>query len=313
MFTCVPDVASRVTNLRLFERNIVTLAFSDDRSHIRKLLRHTMRFLEFDSNGDLKLSKDFTDNIPAYAILSHTWGADEDEVTFDDFQKNTGKTKAGHTKLRFCGRRARSDGLDYFWVDTCCINKANYTELSAAINSMFRWYQNAARCYVYLSDVPLYGQGSSDLADRPWQSAFRESKWFSRGWTFQELLAPMQVEFFSQEEILLGNRTTLGKEIHEITDVPVAALQGAQCLQEFGIDEKKRWASNRRTKIPEDKAYCLLGIFNVYMPLIYGEGDNAYARLDMEIRRTLNREPLYSPQLGESRSKRQNLHRDLVS
>jgi hypothetical protein len=95
------------------------------------------------------------DNIPKYAILSHTWGADGEEVTFKDVVRGTGKSKAGYKKLTFCGEQAARDGLLYFWVDTCCINKANNTELQKAINSMFRWYRGATKCYVYLSDVSM--------------------------------------------------------------------------------------------------------------------------------------------------------------
>ena len=113
-----------------------------------------MRLLQCNSAGQLSLTKDLIgDDIPKYAILSHTWGADTEEVAFRDLMDGTGKSKAGYDKIRFCGEQARRDGLKYFWVDTCYIDKSNNTELSRAINSMFRWYRNAAKCYVYLSDV----------------------------------------------------------------------------------------------------------------------------------------------------------------
>ena len=113
-----------------------------------------MRLLQCNSAGQLSLTKDLIgDDIPKYAILSHTWGADTEEVAFRDLMDGTGKSKAGYDKIRFCGEQARRDGLKYFWVDTCCIDKSNNTELSRAINSMFCWYRNAAKCYVYLSDV----------------------------------------------------------------------------------------------------------------------------------------------------------------
>jgi Heterokaryon incompatibility protein (HET) len=142
-----------------------------------------MRLLECNSAGQLSLAKDFVgDNIPKYAILSHTWGADTDEVTFVDLMDGTGKNKAGYGKIRFCGERAKSDGLYFFWVDTCCINKSNSVELQEAINSMFRWYQNAAKCYVYLSDVSTRKRKTSDrLSEYTWESAFRSSRWFTRG------------------------------------------------------------------------------------------------------------------------------------
>jgi hypothetical protein len=113
-----------------------------------------MRLLKLNENGEPSLINRAGDKIPEYAILSHTWGPDGDEFTYEDLTQGTGKHKPGYQKLRFCAKQAERDGLKYFWIDTCCINKANFTELSEAINSMFRWYRKATRCYVYLSDVP---------------------------------------------------------------------------------------------------------------------------------------------------------------
>ncbi|KAH8674497.1 vegetative incompatibility protein HET-E-1 [Tricladium varicosporioides] len=230
-----------------------------------------MRLLQGNSASGFSL-EDFGDKIPPYAILSHTWGAEE--VIFKDLMDDTGKRKAGYDKIRFCGEQAKCDGLQYFWVDTCCIDKSNNTELSEAINSMFRWYQNAVKCYVYLSDV------SFEVA---WEPTFRASRWFTRGWTLQELLAPESVEFFSREGKRLGDKRTLEQQIHRITGITVQALQGTS-LSSFGVEERFLWAQNRQTTRKEDQAYSLLGIFNVYMPLIYGEGrDNALRRLLKEI------------------------------
>jgi hypothetical protein len=182
-----------------------------------------MRLLERSSSaGKFILTKDFIDDdeVPPYAILSHTW-VEREEVTFDDLTNDAGKDKLGYEKIWFCGERARRDGLQYFWVDTCCINKANFTELSQAINSMFHWYQNATKCYVYLSDISTTKQKSSDQSfNFSWESAFRVSRWFTRGWTLQELLAPGSVEFFSREGRLLGNKEILERQICEITGIP---------------------------------------------------------------------------------------------
>jgi hypothetical protein len=243
-----------------------------------------MRLLKFNALGELEFTKDLTDTIPPYAILSHTWGKDEEEVTFDDLQNvqnGRGKNKAGYIKLEFCGEQARKDKLDYFWVDTCCINKANLVELDEAIRSMFRWYQNAAKCYVYLSDVSAPSNVGSQ-SQSGWETKFRQSKWFTRGWTLQELLAPKSVEFFSQDRQVLGTKQTLEQMIHEITGIPQQALQGVPTSQ-FTVDERLRWAERRTTTKVEDKAYCLLGIFNIFMPIIYGEEDNAFRRLKEEI------------------------------
>ncbi|OCK73007.1 HET-domain-containing protein, partial [Lepidopterella palustris CBS 459.81] len=238
-----------------------------------------MRLLELKNHGEFSLTKDLVVNIPPYAILSHTWGEDGEEVTFTDLVDNTGKNKAGYAKIKFCGEQAAIDGLQYFWVDTCCIDKSSSAELTEAINSMFRWYHEAAKCYVYLSDVSIYDY---DKTDHFSQSAFRKSRWFTRGWTLQELIAPTSVEFFSLEGKRLGDKRSMEKQIHEITEVDVQALRGGP-LSDFSVADRMLWAAKRETTREEDKAYCLLGIFNIHMPLIYGEGKNAFIRLNNEI------------------------------
>lgn len=249
-----------------------------------------MRLLVQNSSGDFNLTKEFVeDDVPEYAILSHMWGADIDEVTFKDLIDGTGKDKAGYQKIRFCGEQARCDGLQYFWIDTCCIDKSNSNELFEAINSMFRWYQNAVKCYVYLRDVPqmVFGTqtGSNQLS---WESDFRESRWFTRGWTLQELLAPCSVEFFSRKDVRLGDKRSLESLICEITGITISALRGTP-LSQFTVDERLSWAENRQTTRKEDKAYSLLGIFDIQMPLIYGEGrEKALKRLREEIDKASN-------------------------
>jgi hypothetical protein len=243
-----------------------------------------MRLLQFAKNNEFSLTNDLINNIPPYAILSHTWGADTEEVNFKDLISGTGQSKSGYEKIRFCGEQTSRDGLQYFWVDTCCIDKSNNNELSEAINSMFRWYCNAAKCYVYLPDVSRSALHAIDkFSQLPWEPAFRKSRWFTRGWTLQELIAPTSVEFFSKEGEQLGNKRSLERHIHEITGIPIKALQGGP-LSDFGVTERMLWAENRETTREEDKAYSLLGIFDVYMPLIYGEGrDSAFKRLREEI------------------------------
>ena len=241
-----------------------------------------MRLVRHSNSGEFSLTEDFVskDTIPPYAILSHTWGADAEEVTFEDLTNGTGKDKPGYKKIRFCGEQARQDNLQHFWVDTCCINRADFTELSEAINSMFRWYRNATRCYVYLSDISSPAFDTNEESSLlPWESDFRKSRWFTRGWTLQELLAPSSVEFFSRESKRLGDKRSLRQQIHEITGIADSALRGA-ALSEFSVSERFSWIERRQTKREEDKAYSLLGIFNIYMPLIYGEGEeNAFKRL----------------------------------
>ena len=244
-----------------------------------------MHLLERNNTDEFSLTKELVgDSIPRYAILSHTWGADTEEVSFKDLMDGSAKSKVGYDKIRFCGEQTRRDGLQYFWVDTCCIDKSNSVELQEAINSMFRWYQNAAKCYVYLSDVSITKRKVNDQFSKfTWESAFWASRWFTRGWTLQELLAPGSVEFFSREGKRLGDKRTLERQIHEITGIAIPAIRGTP-LSQFGVDERLLWAKNRQTKRKEDEAYSLLGIFDIYMPLIYGEGrDSAFARLREEI------------------------------
>jgi hypothetical protein len=244
-----------------------------------------MRLLKYDEHGKVCLTRDLMgkDEIPPYAILSHTWG--NEEVTFQDLTNGTGKEKNGHDKIRFCMQQAERDGLHHVWVDTCCINKTDTTELQHAINSMFRWYTDAAVCYVFLSDVSIAKRkADSESYPSSWEPAFRYSRWFTRGWTLQELLAPQKVNFFSRECKLLGGLPELLDLLHSITKLPAAVLKGAP-LEGFDIEERLAWTKDRVTTREEDKAYSLLGIFGIFMPLIYGEGEaNAFSRLRKEIR-----------------------------
>jgi len=238
-----------------------------------------MHLLQVDENGGFSLTKDLIYNIPRYAILSHTWGEEEEEVTFKDLKEGSGKTKAGYKKIQFCGAQASRDGLQSFWVDTCCIDKSNNTELSEAINSMFRWYSNAATCYVYLSDVSAIDSDPIDESLQSWEPFFRNSRWFTRGWTLQELVAPPSVEFFCSNGRRLGNKKDLEQQLVEITGIPASVLRGAP-LSEFTVNERFSWADTRVTHRTEDKVYSLLGIFDISMPPLYGEGlDRATIRL----------------------------------
>lgn len=232
-----------------------------------------MRLLEYSDDGTFSLTKDLVGNdIPEYAILSHTWEDDAEELTFQDLRDGTGKNKSGYEKIRACGKQARRDGLRYFWVDTCCIDKTSSAELSEAINSMFQWYKRAKMCYAYLSDV-LSGPG------------FATSRWFTRGWTLQELLAPKELTFYCRDWISIGSRKELSQVISMITGIGIEYLDGGD-LQTASISQRMSWASKRVTTRGEDIAYCLLGIFGINMALLYGEGGiMAFYRLQEEIMR----------------------------
>ena len=255
-----------------------------------------MRLLKHDEDGELTITTFDENELPPYAILSHTWGADTEEVTFADLvggnskakhgdgKKPRYKKKLGYKKIRFCGEQAQQDELQYFWVDTCCIDKSDKAELSLAIQSMFRWYQKATKCYAYLSDVSTKKRkASSTLGEYTWELSFRSSRWFTRGWTLQELLAPSTVEFFSKDWERLGDRVSLKSLIHKITSIPYKVLEGAPLLQ-FSVDERFRWRLNRYTKVKEDAAYSMSGIFDVDMAPVYGEGaEQAFGRLHNKI------------------------------
>ncbi|KAE8154535.1 hypothetical protein BDV25DRAFT_135706 [Aspergillus avenaceus] len=224
---------------------------------------------------------EFAENeLPKYAILSHRW--EREEVSFRDMMSSDDKikSKAGYRKIeRFCAR-AHQDGLDYAWVDTCCINKESSTELSEAVNSMFRWYQLAEKCYAYLGDVQLEN--------------LQQSAWFQRGWTLQELLAPREVHFLASDWSDLGTRTSLCSLINEVTGIDNSMLLGRSRLEDFSIAKRMSWASGRQTTRSEDIAYCLMGIFNVNMPLLYGEGEKAFIRLQEQIMKDSDDQTLFA-------------------
>lgn len=197
--------------------------------------------------------------------------------------------KAGYEKIRRCAARTTSERLDHFWVDTCCIDKTSSAELSEAINSMYRWYAEASVCFAYLADVPH----DEDIQNA--NSRFHRSEWWSRGWTLQELIAPRcRLEFPSNRWSPLGTKMQLTELVSEITSVPQSVLKSGLGLHtpyvgypDHSVAQIMSWAAKRRTSRAEDVAYCLLGLFGVHMPLLYGEGKrNAFVRLQLEIMRT---------------------------
>jgi len=213
--------------------------------------------------------------IPPYAILSHTWG--NDEVDFQEFKDmEIAKLKSGWSKITKLCEKALSDGLHHAWIDTCCIDKSSSAELSESINSMFFWYRQAAKCYVFLSD---FEHGSTLEAE------FHRCRWFTRGWTLQELLAPPIVLFYNQAWEEIGSKIQLCHILSGITSIPKEAIMNETPLGHYSISQKMSWAASRITSRIEDTAYCLLGIFDVCMPLLYGERHRAFFRLQEEISR----------------------------
>ena len=187
----------------------------------------------------LRLEEFLDDNIPPYAILSHTWGNDTEELTIRDVELGeVDKPGVGSIKLRGCCKQAEKEGLGYAWIDTCCIDKTNLVELSEAINSMFRWYSRASICYAYLSDVPNN--------DEPWKPAskFQSSRWFSRVWTLQELLAPSSLRFYNSEWCSLGTKGHLSAIIEKVANIPRQFLLRIAELHNASVAQRMSWAAS---------------------------------------------------------------------
>lgn len=215
----------------------------------------------------------WSDDIPPYGILSHTW--EGGEVSYQDMMNDTAMGKDGYRKIEMTCKLALADKLEYVWVDTCCIDKTCSAELSEAINSMFQWYKRAAVCYVWLSDLK-----PSPITDL---TAAKACKWFTRGWTLQELIAPKEVRFYDQRWTFKGTKTTLLQGLSTITGVDSNVLNNTLPLSSVAVARRMSWAATRKTTREEDIAYCLLGIFDVNMPMLYGEGPKAFFRLQEEI------------------------------
>jgi len=224
----------------------------------------------------------FGENIPPYAILSHRW--EEEEVTFQDLNEGRKRILKGYSKILGLCIQAEKDSLNWAWIDTCCIDKSSSAELTEAINSMFKWYRNAYVCYAYLSDV---SSGMGEVHETEGNHSFNSSQWFKRGWTLQELLAPKTARFYDTAWKFLGTRETLQPILSKITGV-----NDFEGFKNASIAQKMCWMADRKTTRIEDIAYCMLGLFDVYMPLLYGEGEKAFYRLQLELLRTLEDDSL---------------------
>ncbi|KAK0634106.1 heterokaryon incompatibility protein-domain-containing protein [Immersiella caudata] len=221
-----------------------------------------MRLIDVQS---LELSEFFGSNIPCYAILSHWWGSEE--VKFQEWQKQ------GFSKILGACRRARRDGYQWLWVDTNCIDKTSSAELTEAINSMYQWYAGAGVCFAYLADI---GPAS--------QTKFEDSKWFTRGLTLQELVALKEVVFYNVDWVLIGAKSqTLTDRISRATGIEEDVLLDSESSRAQSIAQRMSWLARRQTTRIEDMAYCMLGLFDINMPLLYGEGSKAFTRLQEDI------------------------------
>ncbi|ENI04221.1 hypothetical protein COCC4DRAFT_170657, partial [Bipolaris maydis ATCC 48331] len=238
-----------------------------------------MRLLNTES---LELSCPYVPSeVPDYAILSHRWSTEE--VTFADINstpilhlQSQMRTKKGFAKIQGACKLARNDGYTWIWIDSCCIDKSSSAELQEAINSMWRYYAESNICYVYLEDVLDSEAG--------WGPMFAKSQWFTRGWTLQELIAPTCVEFFAENWAAIGTKFERYKQIADITSIDSDLLIRVRALDDFSTAERLSWASHRNVTREEDETYSLMGLFDVNMPLLYGEGrEKAFVRLQEAI------------------------------
>ena len=244
---------------------------------MRLLHTRTLKLEEFGSSKNLR-----------YAILSHTWGSEE--VTLQDIKTDTATELAGYEKIKKACFVAAANYFDYVWIDTCCIDKTSSAELSEALNSMYRWYEEAQECYAYLADVP---RGTISSLTGIAGGKFRESRWFTRGWTLQELIAPSTIIFLNSEWQEIGSKSSLQQVISEITGIPSIFLLGDD-LEHASVAQRMSWASKRETTRIEDIAYSLMGMFGIYMPMLYGEGERAFIRLQEEIMKVSNDHSLFA-------------------
>ncbi|PQE27774.1 HET domain-containing protein [Rutstroemia sp. NJR-2017a BVV2] len=242
-----------------------------------------------DDTVEIALKHFLDSEIPTYAILSHRWGRDHHEVTFQDIINNVAgyREKPGYSKIISCCRQALRDGCSYVWIDTCCIDKTSSAELSEGINSMYSWYERSIVCYAYLNDV------SSDEDPEDRNSSFRRSEWFTRGWTLQELIAPTSVVFFAKNWIDIGSKRSLANAVSDITNVELSVLL-RMVDRDISVAKRMSWAANRKTSRIEDRAYSLIGLFGVSLPIIYGEGERSFMRLQMEIVKTSNDQSIFA-------------------
>ncbi|KAI5992540.1 heterokaryon incompatibility protein-domain-containing protein, partial [Pisolithus albus] len=231
---------------------------------------------------------------PGYAILSHRW-KDNSEVTYEEMiglmkmegpKRDAVKERFGYVKIIKSCEQAKKDGYGWLWIDTCCIDKRSSAELSEAINSMYRWYQDAQVCYAYLNDV----KESTFPTEKDYRAYGIEShgwpEWFMRGWTLQELIAPKQIEFFNRNWAPIGKKQHLAPVLEEITTIPCDVLRDGMAGKRLSVAQIMSWAALRETARVEDQAYSLMGLFEVNMPMVYGEGKRAFQRLQLEIIRT---------------------------
>ena len=249
-----------------------------------------MRFLNtttFQFQDDSKISGD-----ARYAILSHRWIQDGEggEISLTTLNATELSDASLQTpslnKLRGACAKAKEQGLTWIWIDTCCIDQTSSSELAKAINSMFRLYRQSAVCYIYLHDVV-----ASASEEEPFRKfthkrvkSSKYAEWFERGWTLQELVASKNAQFYDKNWGYLGTKDSLAHDVRTLTGIDEDYLRGVKDIRTASIATKMSWMANRVTKEPEDRAYSMMGIFDVNLSLCYGEGGSrAFMRLQREL------------------------------
>ena len=240
------------------------------------------------------------DKTTAYAILSHRW-IEDTEVDYEEMiglanmdieVRDEIRQRPGYRKIWDTCQQAMRDGYEWVWVDTCCIDKRSSAELSEAINSMYRWYEHSGVCYAYLHDVPDPSFPQNDKSRYPNSNGWPE--WFSRGWTLQEMVAPRTVQFFNKDWHPIGDKARLAAKLKDITGVPQHILLRGLAGNRPCVAQIISWASERTTTRVEDRAYSLMGLLDVNMPMLYGEGQKAFHRLQLEIIRSSNDQSIFA-------------------
>ena len=241
------------------------------------------------------------DEATEYAILSHRW-IDPTEVDCEEMvdlakmdrqEQDKIRGRLGYKKIVDTCKQAKQDGYEWVWIDTCCIDKRSSAELSEAINSMYRWYANANVCYAYLHDV----NGPFFTTEKDYEKYCKSNgwpEWFSRGWTLQEMIAPRNLQFFNKDWQPIGDKKMLSRTLNMITGVPEDILADGLEGNRPCVAQIISWAAKRTTTRVEDRAYSLMGLLDVNMPMLYGEGKKAFHRLQLEIIRVSSDQSIFA-------------------
>ena len=226
-----------------------------------------------------------------YAVLSHCWcTAGENELPFHEIKNLTidaaDKLQKldGYQRILGACKKAYDDGIEWLWAMPYCVPWGNGTDVSEAVNAMYRWCANSKRCYAYLHDVNK---------DHPFiETSINNSKWFLCSWTLQPSIACRDMEFVDCNWTKIRNKANMAPALSSITGIPEQALTdglpGPYNPCRPSVAQIMSWASKRETRRVEDQAYSLLGLFGVHLSVRYGEEEIAFQRLQEAIIKEYN-------------------------